>query len=104
MLLTPNTLSASILEVQNSNAVADFPAALHLGADLDDLACRFMRRDHRQTRRKLPLQDLKIRVAESSCIHLHKEVVLATNRNRPLAELIRLIELSNVRTDFLLRQ
>lgn len=93
MLLTPNTSFAGILEIQDSNAISKLPAPLNLSTNLNDLSSRFMRWDHWQACRKLALQNLEVRVAEASCIHLYEEIMLAARGYSFLAELIRLIVL-----------
>ena len=88
VLAAPDTLPARILEVQNSHAITNLPAPHHFGTDLHNLASWFVGWDHRQLCWKLPLQNLQIGVAESSCINLDQEVMLATCRNGLLTELI----------------
>ena len=93
VLLASHTLSARIFEVQNADAVANFPAALHLGANFHDFASRFMRRNHWQSCWKLPLQDLEVRMTKSRSIYLHEEIMLAASRYEALTELVGLVEL-----------
>jgi hypothetical protein len=93
VMLASHALSTRVFEIQNANAVANFPIPLHLRANLYDLARRFMGRYHWQACRKLALQDLQVRMAEASSIDLHEEVILATSWLCRLTELVGLIEL-----------
>jgi hypothetical protein len=93
VLAAPNTLPARVLEIQNSNTIANLPVPLHFGTNLNNLASRFVGWDHRQLCWKLPLQNLQIGVAESSCIDLDQQAMLAASGHSSLTELIWLVEL-----------
>ena len=69
-----------ILVVQNTHAIPDLPGTLYARANLYDLASRFMRRNHWQFCRELPIPYLQVRVTKASCIHLNEEVMFAALR------------------------
>jgi hypothetical protein len=101
MLSASDALSASVLEIQDTNSIPNLPWSLNFGADFYNLAGWLMWRDQRKLYRKLPGQDLKVRMAEASGVDLNEEIVFTALRNRTLAQLIGFPVLSHLLAMFI---
>jgi hypothetical protein len=87
-------LAAGILEVQDANSIAHLPRTAAFRTDLHHDSCGLMRGYYRQLSPKLAMDDLEIRVAEASGVHLDQEFIVLGLGNVDCYELIWFVVLS----------
>jgi hypothetical protein len=94
--LAPYTSSASILEVEYSNAISNSPSTLNLSTNLHDLASGFMRRNHGKLCWELSAKHLEIRMTKACSMDFDKKIILAANRYRSLTKLVWFFKLHGI--------
>jgi hypothetical protein len=88
VLLASYTSSASILEVEYSDAISNSPSTLNLSTNLHNLASGLMGGDHGKPRWELSAKHLEIRMTKACGIDFDKEIILAANRYRSFTKLV----------------